>query len=356
VSDPGETCIVREPIDIDVSGGDRLLIADVDGDQDLDVLAAGDGAFQVLRNDGLGGLTAEAVRSEGGVEMVVADWDGDGDPDLAVDCSSSGSDFQVCLLRNDGSGAFSTAASLSLDGEPLGLAAGNFDGDTKADLAVITDPIVDLDNRHLVLFTSDGSLPVQEKSPVLVPGIDFLVGGTLAADLDGDGKLDVVNVNGQSDQLELIFGRGDGTFDASVPVTTGADSEPTRAVAVDMNDDAKLDLATVASGQDNVTLFVNDGDRSMRLDSALDTRDRPVEAASGDLNFDDLADLVVANKDDDTVSFYLSPQGGSGSVVHVEVGEDPVAVAVGDLDDDGAPDVVVGNRTSHTVSVVFTIP
>jgi hypothetical protein len=83
----------------------------------------------------------------------------------------------------------------------------------------------------------------------------------IAADFNGDGKLDLVSANQTGNNITIKIGAGDGTFPAatSVNITNPAGATtPNDLVAGDFNGDNKLDLAVV-NGTNNVTIFLNMG-------------------------------------------------------------------------------------------------
>jgi hypothetical protein len=119
---------------LNVSG---LAAGDWDGDGDLDLAVANNGASQVsiLENDGTGDFTeADTVAGQlNAIRLAAGDWDGDGDLDLAV--ANNGAS-QVSILENDGTGDFTEADTVAGQLNASGLAAGDWDGDGDLDLAV----------------------------------------------------------------------------------------------------------------------------------------------------------------------------------------------------------------------------
>ncbi|MCH7574689.1 MAG: VCBS repeat-containing protein [Candidatus Marinimicrobia bacterium] len=81
--------------------------------------------------------------------LVAFDFDGDGDVDLAT---ANGTDDNVSVLLNDGTGVFGAAASIGVGTQPIALAAGDFDADGDMDLAALN-----FDSNDLHLLTNDGS-------------------------------------------------------------------------------------------------------------------------------------------------------------------------------------------------------
>ena len=128
----------------------------------------------------------------------------------------------------------------------------------------------------------------------------FATGGRpqalVAMDLDGDGVVDLV-VSAQegdfSDTLSVLLGRRDGTFFRAqqIAVSGGAISP----IAVDLDGDGVLDLATANDGLDGVSVFLGLGDGKFGEQRRLRTGSRPVSVVAADLNGDGVLDLATAN-------------------------------------------------------------
>jgi len=79
-----------------------------------------------------------------------------------------------------------------------------------------------------------------------------------AGDFNGDGKLDVAVVNQNDGTVSILLGKPDATFLPRVDVAVGP--APVHGVVADLNGDGKLDLAVVASGGDSVSILLGNGD------------------------------------------------------------------------------------------------
>ncbi len=190
---------------------------------------------------------------------------------------------------------------------------------------------------------------------------DYRVGhqpGVVAvADFNGDGKLDLVVLNGGSRNVSILLGNGDGTFQATKNFDVGGDNPPSIVVA-DFNGDGKADLGVAIPGnipapattfptctQSSVNLMVGNGDgtfqtarRAVTVDSAN------LSVTAGDLNEDGKADLVVARSQIDPAcplaggSVFLGKGDGSFQTAK-EVAAAP-GVLIADFNSDGKPDLL----------------
>jgi hypothetical protein len=116
-------------------------------------------------------------------------------------------------------------------------------------------------------------------------------------DFNGDGKPDLAVANSSSNNVGVLLGNGDGTFQAAVHYAVG--SGP-RSVAVgDFNGDGKPDLAVAnsdfISGIGSISVLLGNGDGTFQAAVNYAAGSRPASVAVGDFNGDGRPDLAVAN-------------------------------------------------------------
>jgi hypothetical protein len=237
-----------------------LVLGDVDGDSDLDLLVGNLGEpCRLLRNDGSGTFTDVTAAQMPNVEretraIALGDVDGDSDLDLVLGNGLSRGE-QNGLFVNDGTGRFSDASATHMPTAwpfpTASIALGDVDGDGDLDVAVGNDELgLGRFNR---LYENDGSGRFRDRELVY----DYFRTFAIAfADVDRDGDLDVVcGDNDHHDKLYLNDGRG-GFRDASWP-RLPATSDRTRALALgDVDGDGDVD---VVRGSDwlQSTLLIN---------------------------------------------------------------------------------------------------
>jgi hypothetical protein len=256
--------------------------------------------------------------------VVVADVNGDGKPDLVVGNQCTGPDY---------------CGTPGLVSVLLGLGDGTF--------------------QAAVSYASGGSV----------------LNSIAVADLNGDGKPDIIAVNECSTagfnncvepSIGILLGNGDGTFNSAVTYASGG-YRSKEVVATDINGDSKVDLVVVnlcSTGCD--TIFPSGGSVGVLLGNGDGTFNSAVTYASGgfysfsiavaDLNGDGRADVVVSNFCDSNVNVIScdnpAPVGvleGNGdgtlqpAVLYATGGSDTLALAVADMNGDGKPDLVVGD-------------
>jgi hypothetical protein len=182
--------------------------------------------------------------------------------------------------------------------------------------------------------------------PSFMAPVTYAVGtgpqAIVAADLNGDGHLDLVTANAGSNSISVQIGNSDGTFQAAQTFATGAGPG---AVAVgDFNGDGKLDIVTANEGDNTVSVLLGNGDGTFQAAKIYAVGSQPVSVAVGD--FDGKLDIVTANQGDDSAS--LLPGNGDGTfgaAKTVGTFNSPAeSVAVGDFNGDGKLDLAVALR------------
>jgi hypothetical protein len=215
------------------------------------------------------------------------------------------------------------------------------------------------------VFSSDfafGTYPLQEivgePSIFLYPGGKFDVRdrprSVAVADLNADGAPDLVTANDGSNDVSVLLGSGDGTFQAQQTFVVG--DLPASVAVADLNADGAPDLVTANIGSDDVSVLLGSGGGTFQPQQIFFVGDLPISVAVADLNTDGVPDLVTANLDSDDVSVLLGSGGGTFQPRQTfAVGLGPRSVAVADLnaDGDGAPDLVTTNEFSRDVSVLL---
>lgn len=119
--------------------------------------------------------------------------------------------------------------------------------------------------------------------------------GNAVADLNEDGKPDLVAVNNTGRKLSVLLGNGDGTFQPKLDTAVG--SSPQYAAVADFNGDQHLDVA-VSNGGDKVSVLLGNGDGTFQAKMGTNVVAKgPALIRSADLNHDGHVDLLVRAAD-----------------------------------------------------------
>ena len=201
------------------------VAADFDGDGLTDLALSGSDTLNVLL--GKGDLTFQSpLRGSGGRLLGVGDFNADGKADLVTNTSGT---FRVLL--GNGDGTFRAGASGdSNSSNANALAVADMNGDGKPD--VITAYF-----STVTIFLGKGDGTFQEKTGR--QGVDTTQ--IWVGDFNGDGKPDVA-VSGSYSNVGIMLGNGDGTLGPVATFGANNGSYVSVAAAADLDGDGKLDL------------------------------------------------------------------------------------------------------------------
>ncbi len=339
------------------SDGARIVhAADVDGDGDMDVLSASfnDDTIAWYENNGAENfveheITTTAVRATG---LFAADVDGDGDLDVLA---SSEDDDTVAWYVNDGTPAVGPwtkrVISLTADG-PLSVYAGDVDGD--GDLDVLSTSIND---DVLAWYENDGT-PSDGgwTARDIAPTADY-PWRVYTADLDGDGDLDVLSASENDDTVAWY--ENDGTPDnggwTARDITTAADGA-TSVYAADLDGDGDLDVLSSSFFGDRIAWYENDGTPAVGMWTARDiaAADGAKEVYVADVDGDGDLDVLSASFYDDAIVWYENdgtPGDGGWSPHSISLSADGAwSVFAADMDGDGDLDVLSASRNDDRIA------
>ena len=347
-----------------------MIVADFNGDGALDLLEQNStkplGLVVLGRNDGSFQTSQFYVHANAssGHNIVTADFNGDGIPDVAYSWATSGStnpiDFAVLLGSANGTFAkttYVTAGTCNANYVEW-IAAGDVTGDGKADIvaALQDETTAGCQNHTIAVLTGKGTGKFGK--PVF-----YSTGSTaqeyevFLADVNGDGKLDIVTSNADG-TISVLLNKGKGTFSPGTLITSvGALNPAHNALAIaDFNGDGKADIAVTTYGnQGDVYVLPGKGDGTFGTPIQTGTAYLTVTGAAADFNKDGKMDLLITTYEGGCgTSFsrgyaYLKGNGDGTFAPGPEnctVGGSPEYPVVADLNGDGKLDVVIPYGTS----------
>jgi FG-GAP-like repeat len=289
------------------NGPYSVITADFNGDgkPDLAVSVAYENSIALLlgKGDGTFEPAKMAVVATYPHELAAGDFNHDGKLDLVINGSSDGF---VSVLIGNGDGTFKHQMAYEQFSGTSPVVA-DFDRDGKLDVAVLGRERI-----GVMLGKGDGTF---------LDPVKYFVGhlpvAQVGADFNGDGKTDlaVVSTNVQASaggSLSILFGNGGGGFGPPTDYRCG--SQPRSIATADVNGDGKLDLVVADAASNAVSIFLGKGDGTFpdRVDVPPGGRE-PIFAAVGDFNHDGRADLAVANAGSNTISVLLQTAPGASS-------------------------------------------
>jgi uncharacterized repeat protein (TIGR01451 family) len=284
---------------------------------------------------------------QGPVDVVAADLLGNGHVDLVVANSVDGT---VEVFLGNGDGTFQSPEIYTLGATPASVAVASLRGNGKLDI-VTANPTNN--TVSILLNNGDGTFTLQ---PALSTGsTDLGPTAVILADVNGDGKPDLITANISSGTVSVFLGNGNGTFGSPQSFSTGG-SGPISVAAGDVNGDGKADLVVANENSNTVSVLLGNGDGTFQTPQAsqiLPVGSLPVSVALANLGNGHL-DIITANSGSNNVSVLLgNGKGMFQSAVNYATGTVPVAVLVADVNGDGKPDLITANNGSNNISVLL---
>jgi type II/III secretion system protein/VCBS repeat protein len=303
-------------------------------------------------------------------------------PDLAVVFNDPAT-TTFTILQNQDNGNFAqvTTAPITLGTNEVGQVAigtGVFRNDNNKFLTQQNDDVVLVNQTSgtisVLLGNGDGTFVEAPNSPITVGKLPSAV---VVTDFNNDGFLDLAVTNSGDNTVSLFRGNGDGTFTqfpASPFLLTNkapiAETDPVAMVSGffgnAVNQGNEQDLAIVNKTSNNVTILLTivDNNGNVTLAEApgspIAVGVSPVALTTGDFNADGVADLVVVNQQDNTISVLLGSVNANGTFVAgpnspFSTGSTaPAGIVAAAFSGGTTPDLAITNSGSSTVTLFIS--
>ncbi|MGA2853780.1 MAG: VCBS repeat-containing protein [Verrucomicrobiota bacterium] len=241
----------------------------------------------------------------------------------------------LTVLTNSGCGMFGSNATYTMPNVPWTVVAADVNGDGKPDLIC-----ADGRNSALSVLTNNGSGIFGSNATYTVGYGSYWVE---AADVNGDGKVDLISANGGGTTITVLTNNGSGIFGSNATYAVGY--MPQSVVAVDVNGDGKVDLICAFSGNPfGVTVLTNNGIGIFGSNATYTICGRPDLVMAADVNVDGKPDLISVNRDDNTLTVLTNNGiGVFGSNATYTVGDNCQSVVAADVNGDGKLDLICAN-------------
>jgi RHS repeat-associated protein len=334
-------------------------IGDIDGDGDLDVVTASRSLanhVSLLRGLGDGSFSSRVDMTIAAAELLalrLADADRDG----ALDLIASDGVSAVWFAAGRGDGTFDSASmhdfafpAFAAPAQPPTtiLEIADLGGDGNLDL-LVAQPSA----GGFATFIGDGNGDFSPSESVYIGGD---VRSLAVSDLNADSYLDVVGLDPLGRFVSVRIGSRAGTFN---PETEGGgigvllESPPDAIKAADLNNDGRLDLVAFSRRDNSISILRNDGIGSLETPAMLFLDATPRDVALRDVDGDGNLDFVAPldSTDQLQVVFGDGTTSGDGATITLGTIDQPNVADVADLNSDGIPDLIVAGSSGFHVQL-----
>lgn len=364
------TSSTENPLANYATGNDPSFVATTslrdNGVNDLLVANSADNTVSVLLGNGDGTFGTQVTYPTGTDPVSIATGqfnnsptatNNDDFPDMAV-TNKAANTVSILLASAVGDGTFQPKVDLPTGRAPVSVVAANFH-DLNGVAGAVDLAVANQDDNTISIFQGNGNGTFQAPTLIALPA-GYEPTSLAAADLNGDGHIDLVVADQGNNSFSVLLGNGNGTFQPRKDYPTG--TAPVYVALADFNNEGALDVVTANNTANTVSVYYNQiNNQNLPTGTFLagTTRDfpagnGPTSIAVADYNLDGLADIVVSDETDNAISIILN-LGSNQFAANVElpVGTAPVSVATADFNADGRPDVAAANSGSANVTVIL---
>ena len=322
-------------------GANSVFSADMDNDGDMDVVSTAEpvNSIYLHTNDGLGNFTSDTIFTtiQGLQDARSADLDNDGDMDIILndrnnllwqESTTEGFILQNSIIKyNNNIRSFLTA---DLD----------FDGDL--DLVTTGD---DRDNDKLIVHENTGS--GQFIDHMIFPNNRPLI-SLLITDMDQDGKQDILTSHYTGPSSEITWHRNLGDLSFCSHLLTSEAQYPFHLSAADLNGDGRIDI--VSNWYESKLVWYGRDDYENYLEHTIAEKAYLNSIVTEDMDLDGDIDILTVSEEKSVIGWYENDGKGNFTPYVITTEADGACdICATDIDGDGDPDVVSASNQDRKV-------
>ncbi|CAF3849088.1 unnamed protein product [Adineta steineri] len=289
--------------------------------------------------------------------IVVDDFNNDGFMDIAIANQQSNN---IALLFGYGNESFEIKRILSTGSysQPISIVKGDYNKDGYLDLAV-----VNIGSSNIAIFL--GNIETSSEIPTTFCGtICFYPFSAVADDFNGDDYLDLVAISNADNNdptdgfIYVLINDGQGNFGIVMKFSIGRISDPYSLSVGDFNSDNHLDLVVTNSNWNNIGIMFGNGNASFEIQVtySIGVFGDPQTAVVGDFNNDGKSDIAFARSWMYNIGMLIGT--GSGSFLEpmmfpADYNGNPVLIASQDFNNDGKLDIIVIDDDLNSIGIIM---
>ena len=337
-----------------------------DGKPDLLTVNSVSNNFSVLKNTSVTGSISFDLKQDfssgpDAKRMAIGDLDGDKKPDVVVVNCNSGNASNMSVFRNTSSGSaisFAPKADYATGNGTIGVHINDLNGDGKPDIVVASG-----NSGFISVFLNTTASP---GTITFASKIDFTIFGhadnIVTADLDNDGKAEIITSNFSSTSISIFKNLSTGgNFLLAPHISYSAGSFPGFVSTGDLNNDGKLDIVVSNYSVNSISIFKNVSSfGNIALESPEIVAFSATNVSLSSLNGDNKPDFSTGRIGNGKISVLENTYPGTGSFsfganVDFTTGNFDSYTGTCDLDGDGKPEIIAANTLFNNVTILKNI-
>lgn len=271
--------------------------------------------------------------------VIFADFNNDNQQDIVVGDQAI-NNILIFFVRSIIDFTHETNYTTGTSPHPVFIRISDLNNDRQSDLIVAnsgTDEIEILNNYSRDVFMN---------RTILSTGLGSHPRSLAIADFNRDHFLDIAVVNTWTSNVNIFLRQNDGSFPTRLVYPTATDSAPISIDVADLNNDGRLDIVTVNEYTDSVAVFLSSNYVSFVSDviKTPDPNSQLTCIKTADFNNDQLMDIVVGDTNSNILGIYFSYGNGTFSeqmTISLESGPALDSLAVGDFNNDNHLDIAI---------------